>query len=286
MDEALRRVEREGSALERLRARRRAGWSEAEVWAGLVTPTLPFEDVLELAGEVSGFQRSEVDERCYRHDEMGRDFRLIPGGRLVLGGDGSRARCEVGVSPFFLCETPCTVGSWEEFAKRAGLEALPQGHPDEPKVEVSWLEARSWCEAVGLRLPSEAEWELACRAGGLGSFGAWVGGEGEELLGEGWFLENMDDVLMPVADLKPNAWGLYDMHGNVWEWCEDEAGADDEGGALSRLPAQAPTGALRRVCRGGDWLRSLSRYASEYRLLIDPGHRFETLGFRPARSFG
>ena len=102
------------------------------------------------------------------------------------------------------------------------------------------------------RLPSEAQWEYACRAGSRGLFGF---GDAEERLGEyAWFSENAGGKTHPVGRKRPNAWGLYDMHGNVWQWCADWYAAD----YYRVSPAGDPRGAAvgkERVMRGGSWCR-------------------------------
>jgi formylglycine-generating enzyme required for sulfatase activity len=125
---------------------------------------------------------------------------------------------------FWIGKYPVTQRQWlrvmggnpSEFLS-AGLEA--------PVDSVSWEDADLFCDAcrileeVQFRLPTEAEWEYACRAG---STGTWCFGDDEAELGEyAWFGENSDDRTHPVGRKKPNAWGIHDMHGNTWEWCAD-----------------------------------------------------------------
>ena len=122
--------------------------------------------------------------------------------------------------------------------------------PEQPVVGVSWDEARAYCEWAGGRLPTEAEWEYACRAGTTTEYSF---GDDAELLEEyAWFDKNSGGQTQPVGAKKPNPWGLHDMHGNVWEWCADWY--DDE--YYARSPAEDPPGAAsgsNRVIRGGGW---------------------------------
>ncbi|MGO8748492.1 MAG: formylglycine-generating enzyme family protein [Thermoguttaceae bacterium] len=142
------------------------------------------------------------------------------------------------------------------------------------------LNAKSSSGAGKFQLPSEAQWEYACRAG---SKTKYCFGNDETRLGDyAWYGKNSGDTTHPVGEKKPNAWGLYDMHGNLWEWCEDwwkdayykESPVDDPTG---------PTGGLDRVVRGGNWnppggyCRSAGRYS------ITPGHCFTVMGFRVSR---
>ena len=140
---------------------------------------------------------------------------------------------------------------------------------------------RAWCEKAALRLPSEAEWEYACRAG---STKAHCFGESKaELQDYAWFDSNSEERTHPPRLKKPNAWGLYDMHGHVWEWCEDHWQSDMKLQGNSGQP-DLSAGASGRVCRGGSWGASAFSCRSAYRSGNSPGGRGGDLGFRPARS--
>jgi len=136
-------------------------------------------------------------------------------------------------------------------------------------------------DGEGYRLPTEAEWEYACRAGSTTRYSF---GDDAASLGEfAWYRDNSVEKTHPVGQKRPNLWGLYDMHGNVWEWCGDGYDAGyyrQPPGADPRGPSQAAS----RVLRGGSWksigpqdARSANRYD------IAPGNRDDCLGFRVAR---
>ncbi|MBR6471608.1 MAG: formylglycine-generating enzyme family protein [Victivallales bacterium] len=156
---------------------------------------------------------------------------------------------------------------------------------DLPVESVSWSDAKEFCERLnknssikrpkGYRfdLPTEAQWEYACRAGTTGAYHG-------NLDDVAWYDENSGDQTHPVGRQQPNAWGLYDMHGNVWEWCRDWYGEGSYAG-----DATDPTGVLSgsdRVLRGGGWLNYAQRCRSAFRFDFSPGYRFYYLGFRLA----
>ena len=127
------------------------------------------------------------------------------------------------------------------------------------------------------RLPTEAEWEYACRAG---SAAAYCFGDSESQLGDyAWYDGNSGNKTHPVGGKKPNAWGLYDMHGNVWEWCQDWYNAYLSASVTD--PAGPSTGS-DRVLRGGGWLINAWFCRSAIRVLNSPGYRSPDLGFRLA----
>ena len=130
------------------------------------------------------------------------------------------------------------------------------------------------------RLPTEAEWEYACRAG---TTTTWYAGDDEGALKEhAWFVANAGKKLHPVGQKSPNAWGLYDMHGNVWEWCQDWFRER----YYTTSPADDPTGApagSQRVNRGGSWSAGVAGCRSAYRGGTAPEGRSENLGFRLVR---
>ena len=161
---------------------------------------------------------------------------------------------------------------------------------DRPVEQVSWEDVTEFCRQLsalpderqagrGYRLPTEAEWEYACRAG---TTTVYYFGNGESGLGDfGWFRRNARRVTHPVGQKKPNAWGLFDMHGNVWEWCSDGYGDYPKGVASD--PRGPSTGSFR-VCRGGCWRVTAGYCRSAGRGRYGPTYRSSDLGFRLALS--
>jgi formylglycine-generating enzyme required for sulfatase activity/serine/threonine protein kinase len=155
-------------------------------------------------------------------------------------------------------------------------------HGDDRPVEmVSWLDCQEFCRRLRemsgrpFRLPTEAEWEYACRGGTAGEY---CTGDGEEALRQaGWFYGNSGGQTRPVGKLAANAWKLHDMHGNVWEWCQDWFAPYATGDAAD---PQGPEAGELRVLRGGSWRDPPGGCRSSFRGQAEPASRFFECGFR------
>ncbi len=147
-------------------------------------------------------------------------------------------------------------GNWQHDPEANWLNPGFSQADDHPVVCVSWDDANSFCawlsrlEGVRYVLPTEAQWEYVCRAGSGTRF--YFGDDGRKLGDFAWYAANSDGQTHPVARKLPNAWGLYDMHGNVWQWTADWYGANYYLDSKPEDPAGPPAGAFR-VLRGGDW---------------------------------
>src|SRR5262249_42466584 len=136
--------------------------------------------------------------------------------------EGPRHRVRI-TRPFWLGRTPVTEAQHQRVMRPAARER-PKA-PDHPVCHVDWDAAKGFCVRVGerarpaVRLPREAEWEYACRAATTAS--TYLGDGEDRAALAGWYVDNAGRRLHPVAQKAPNAWGLYDMLGNVWDWCED-----------------------------------------------------------------
>jgi formylglycine-generating enzyme required for sulfatase activity len=209
---------------------------------------------------------------------------------------------------FYLAETMVTQGQYQNVVGRNPSYFKFKGSDTLPVEFVSWFDAVQFCNVLsqkegltpfyridgrnvqvidwageGYRLPTEAEWEYACRAGSATRYSF---GDDPARLGEfGWFDGNSGGKTHPVRELKPNAFGLYDMHGNVWEWCWD--GYDENYYArFARSPVDDPVGpggAAHRVIRGGSWVYDGRGCRSADRSRVEPERRGSFLGFRAAR---
>jgi formylglycine-generating enzyme required for sulfatase activity len=152
-----------------------------------------------------------------------------------------------------------------------------------PVENVSWNDVQEFIKKLNqadskhlYRLPTEAEWEYACRAG---TTGAYAG----NLDAMAWYGSNANRQTHPVGQKQANAWGLYDMHGNVWEWCQDWYDRDYYRQSLGTDP-QGPSTGARRVNRGGGWLINAGNCRSAGRFSDSPGLRGHYLGFRLLRA--
>ncbi len=163
--------------------------------------------------------------------------------------------------------------------------AFFKNNPDLPVETVSWYDAAAFIlqlnSLIGtgsFNLPTEGQWEYACRAG---SQDAYCYGNDRAILGDyGWVGDNTADSkvrVKAVAGKKPNAWGIYDMHGNLWEWCLDWYGAYPEH-ALS--DPSGPLHGVERVCRGGSWFSGKGGVRCADRDHVPPDYVNSSLGFR------
>ncbi len=211
-------------------------------------------------------------------DEPGRDWDEGPQTRVVIAHGFWMGKCEV---------------TQAEFQRVMGYNPSNEaGPPNRPVEKVSWYEAIDYCtrltrgeetagrlpDGYSYRLPTEAEWEYACRAGTTTRF-SFGDDPAEVHLGEyAWYAGNSDSTSHPVGTRRPNPWGLYDMHGNVWEWCLDRWPGSLPGGTITNRPALAQ-GTLRTT-RGGSWLYDSRACRSANRDDYSPGDRCSDIGFR------
>ena len=246
------------------------------------------------AGVRGGAQAGE-----YVHVKTGIVLVWVPAGHFEMGGADDEARAHekpvrtvTFTKGFFLAKFPVTWGQWKRWGQCAdwckdNKKPAPERpgfavDDQHPVVNVTWEVASAYCGwAVGLRLPSEAEWEYACRAGSTTKF--CFGDEEAQLEKYAWYAANAGGATHPVGQRLANAWGLHDMHGNVWEWCQDwfqssYAGAPPDGSAW------LAAGSSSRVYRGGGWGRAARYCRSACRVWNVPGFRNPFLGFRPAMA--
>ena len=230
----------------------------------------------------------------------GMEFVYVPPGEFMMGSNSEEAddeeqpvhRVEL-TEGFWMGRTEVTQGQYERVMGEdpwSGEDHAREGD-EYAASHITWHDAREFCERLSeraegtYRLPTEAQWEYACRAGTQTaySYGADPGRLGEYA----WYYANAshagEEYAHRVALKKPNPWGLYDMHGNVWEWCRDWYGDYAEG------PVEDPTGPSsgdRRVLRGGGWYNNARYCRSAIRDYYVPDNSWLYYGFRVVVGVG
>jgi formylglycine-generating enzyme required for sulfatase activity len=234
-------------------------------------------------------------------NSIGMKLVLIPKGTFTMGSPieekgrfGHEEQHEVTISQdYYLGVTEVTQAQYEKMMGKnpSYFQGAKVGNANTalPVENVSWDDAVEFCKKLSdlpeekkagrvYRLPTEAEWEYACRSG---SKSAYSFGESSKSLGDyAWFDENSNGQTHPVGQKKPNAWGLYDMLGNVWEWCSDWYGEYPKGAVSD------PTGPIKgsdRVLRGGGWYDGAAYCRPADRVGLVPSLRY-SFGFRLALS--
>jgi len=222
------------------------------------------------------------------------DFVLIRAGSFQMGSERGEpeekpVRKVLIATPFYLGKHEVTWRQWE--AVRGKRPSAING-PDYPVDAVNWDDCQSFVRQLKerfpqkqFRLPTEAEWEYACRAGSAGEY--CHGNDETGLSDYAWYRGNSGGKVHPVGQKKPNAWGLYDMHGNVWEWCENPYGEHHSGGPAEARIADSGKRLLfgpERVLRGGAWYTTAQGLRSACRNLASPVQNYGSYGFRVACS--
>lgn len=221
-----------------------------------------------------------------RVETQSQKLRWVPPGSFDYGGRSknganalaSRVQCHMLIDQgFWIFDTPCTqrfylavIGKSPSYFK-AFVD-------DRPMESVTWFEARVFTlllsqRIAGLRLalPSEAQWEYSCRAGSTSDWYA------DNIDAIAWHSGNSGRSTKPVGTKQPNAWGLHDMLGNVWEWCEDVWTPNP-----GIKPVQNASSRSNRVLRGGSWRDSARRVCAGERFHHNPSGRYSYIGFRCA----
>ncbi len=238
-------------------------------------------ELVEVATAVTGEKASDSWVRI----EPG-TFRM---GSVEGGLDDERPAHEVVITQgYWLGRCPVTNKEYARFmAEVEGIEEPKYwkdrrfNQEEQPVVGVNWQEARRYSQWAGGRLPTEAEWEYACRAGTQTDYS--FSDDEEALEDYAWYARNSGKQSQAVGLKKPNPWGLHDMHGNVWEWCSDW----NDWNYYEQSPREDPKGAEAgsdRVIRGGCWSFSAVSCRSAYRYGGTPETRYSRVGFRVARS--
>ena len=231
-------------------------------------------------------------------EKDGKEMVLIPAGSFEMGDHFSEGEEDelpvhtVALDAFYMDTHEVTVGQFKQFVNQTGYDydhmwddvAKYSPGDDYPMIYVNWNDATAYAEWAGKRLPTEAEWEYAARGGLVGQRYVW--GDDEKLARDyanyEW-VEGKDkwELCSPVGSFKPNGYGLYDMAGNVLEWCADRY----DGNYYTNSPANNPQGRedsiyKYRVLRGGSWLALTNSLRVAYRPIDNPNSRYIYYGFR------
>ncbi len=231
----------------------------------------------------------------------------LPGGRFTMGTqeEPDANPHEVVVSPFYMDKYLVTQ---EQYQRICGENPSRWKHNENPVEQICWSAAAKFCnqrsrlegletcydpetwqcnfEANGYRLPTEAEWEYACRAGTQTDY--FFGNDASNLPLYAWYKKNSGRHPHPVGKKRPNPWGLYDMCGNVWQWCNDFYKVD----YYQESPRENPRGPQKgqnKVVRGGAWKFSAKSCRSGYRYYENPGRAdicfgYDIYGFRCVKN--
>ncbi len=276
--------------------------------AALLLPVLALPLVCLVAGQQTDESADTPNSPEVITTKTGVEMVLIPAGECRMGSDEGKAdeapAHTVRVDAFYIDRYEVTQEQYGQLI--VGNPSRFKG-PKNPMEQVSWAAAALYCnersraeglepcydeetvecnfEAAGYRLPTEAEWEYACRAGSDTDYS--FGDDGGELGEHAWHAENSLETTHPVGEKKPNPWGLYDMHGNVAEWCNDLYGPRYYQDSPEENP-RGPEDGEEFVLRGGAWNSPPDECRSAYRLGDDPGFqdpcfRGSHIGFRCVR---
>ena len=217
-------------------------------------------------------------------NSVGMKLAYIPAGEFEMGspidekgraGDELRHRVKL-TRGFRIGVTEVTQGQWEAVM---GYNRSNFKGENLPVEKMSWREAVTFCKKLSekegrvYRLPTEAEWEYACRAGATGAFAGT--GNIDEMA---WYADNSEETSHPVGTKAANAWGLSDMHGNVAEWCSDRYGADYPEGEV--VDPEGPGEGTYRVVRGGSWSHFVRACRCAARNSVPESYQLRQTGFR------
>lgn len=227
-------------------------------------------------------------------NSVGMRFKLVHPGELQMGDPDPKSKVRTEephkvtlTRPYFIGVHEVTNGQWLKVNGK--IPSKFQGRQN-PVENVTWADASQFCEKLSqlqdereagrvYRLPTSAEWEYACRAGTATRYS--FGDEDRQLADHAWFFDNADGTTHPVGRKKPNPWGLFDIYGNVWEWCSDWRGPYDAA-AKSDPKGPASSELNQRVLRGGCWETQPAKtpFHSAARLGMFPGKATHGIGLR------
>jgi formylglycine-generating enzyme required for sulfatase activity len=198
------------------------------------------------------------------------------------GGDREKPQHFVNIKAFAIGKYPITQAQYSMIIGQNSSKF--SATPNNPVTLITKHDAQNFCQKLSqgtgkkYRLPSEAEWEYACRAGTTTRY--YFGNDGGQLGNYAWFRDNSNAQTHPVGEKKPNPWGLYDLYGNVWEWCEDRWHDNYKGAPTEGIAWIKRGDAFASPLRGGCWKFDSGYCRSFSRTRYDPGRRRDDTGFR------
>jgi formylglycine-generating enzyme required for sulfatase activity len=264
---------------------------------GTLMPTLrkhPSQKIRQWLRE----QLMHAQQNVMYAEQGGYELVFIPGGVFMMGSpeteaghdDDESPLHEVQVADFYIGRYPVTNEEYGRFLATNPEMKEPNfwgdrnyNQPNQPVVGVSWHEAQKYAAWAGLSLPTEAQWEYACRAGTTTRY--YTGDTEDDLDRAGWYTKNSGGKLHPVGAKEPNVFGLYDMHGNVWEWCQDWFYEDYYENSPKENPL-GPASGSHRVLRGGSRGDIPEYCRAAVRNFVAPVERLGFVGFRLLRTPG
>jgi formylglycine-generating enzyme required for sulfatase activity len=217
----------------------------------------------------------------------------IPAGTFTMGSptdevsrEADETRHQVTLSAFKMSKYEVTFEQYDVFCDANGRKKPRNqgwGRGKHPVINVTWNDAVAFADWMGCRLPTEAEWEYACRAGTTTPYNTGENLTTAQANYNGKYPYNNNakgkyrKKTMPVGSFAANAYGLYDMHGNVWEWCSDWYG---DYSTLAQTDPKGPSSGSFRVVRGGSWFYFAVSCRSAFRFTCSPANRISLIGFR------
>lgn len=261
------------------------GRRAARTWSSLLAASVA--SVALAAPPAPQARPAPIPGEVRTHALDGLSYAWIPPGSYLMGCSKGDRDCEANETPahevtftrgFWMGTTEITVAAFRRFSKamRVQMPIANEDGDNRPVVHLSWFEADEFCSWTGGRLPTEAEWEYAARAGS--SEPAPQSADRLDRRGSGRL-----SATFPIASQVPNAWGLHDMLGNAFEWVEDWYAP----GGYSSGPGEHPRGPAKgtyRVVRGGSWILNVNSNRVSARTWFVPTVRFGNIGSRCARE--
>jgi len=251
--------------------------------------------IIIVLGLVSAYSLTAQEVKSVKYEvvDLGKGVKLemvlIPAGKFKMGSHGleknridDEMQHEVTITnPYYLGKSEVTQEQWE--AVMGNNPSKKMNGAKFPVTDVSWEDCKAFIEKMNAnkkgdyRLPTESEWEYACRAGAKTAFSV-----GDKITPkDANYADSNTNRSVAVESYKPNAFGLYDMHGNVWEWCSDWYGSFPNGESID---PNGPAEGKFRVLRGGSFLHFESNARSSFRNYNSPNYSFVNVGFRLAKT--